>query len=332
VFYLYKFMKNSLVFLLFCLFLLLFLFSEEVKNFSFFTTLPNSFFNVNTIFLSIVLEAIPFILLGVFVSALIQSFVSENTIQRLVPRNAYLAVIPAALLGIIFPICECAIIPVVRRLIKKGMPAHVGVVFMLSAPIINPVVYASTYFAFKSTPYIANARMIIGFVTSIVIGLVLYHKFKEQPILRESGAKHHHEHHHTHGNKFSETLYHASDELFDTGKYLFIGAFCASLFQAFLDRNLLLSIGTSPTISPAIMMGFAYVLSVCSEADAFVASSFGSSFTTGGLLAFLVFGPMLDIKNTLMLFAYFKKKFVLSLMAVTTVVVYVTIYIYQLYY
>ncbi|AZV42693.1 hypothetical protein BAOM_2084 [Peribacillus asahii] len=328
--YLYKFMKDSLVFLLFCLFLLLFFFSEQVKNFSFFTTIPNSFVNVNTIFLSIILEAIPFILLGVFVSAIIQSFVSEQTIQKLVPRNAYLALIPAALLGIIFPICECAIIPVVRRLIKKGMPAHVGVVFMLSAPILNPVVYASTYFAFKSTPYIANARMIIGFTTAIIIGLILYHTFKGQTILKEKNHHHHHhKHHHTHGNKFLETMYHASDELFDTGKYLFIGAFCASLFQTFLDRNLLLSIGTSTTLSPAIMMGFAYVLSVCSEADAFVASSFGSSFTTGGILAFLVFGPMLDIKNTLMLFAYFKKKFVFSLMAITTVIVYITIAIYQ---
>ena len=194
--YLYKLMKDSLVFLLFCLFMLLFLFSEAVKSLSIFTTIPNSFFNVNTIFLSIILEAIPFILLGVFVSAIIQSFVSENTIQKLVPRHAYLAVIPAALLGIIFPICECAIIPVVRRLIKKGMPAHVGVVFMLSAPILNPVVYASTYFAFKSTPYIANARMIIGFITAIIIGLILYHKFKGQTILREQNH-HHHEHHHT---------------------------------------------------------------------------------------------------------------------------------------
>ena len=330
--YLYKLMKDSLVFLLFCLFLLLFLFSEEVKSFSIFTTIPNSFFNVNTIFLSIILEAIPFILLGVFASAIIQSFVSENVIQKLVPRNAYLAVIPAALLGIIFPICECAIIPVVRRLIKKGMPAHVGVVFMLSAPILNPVVYASTYFAFKSTPYIANARMIIGFITAIIIGLILYHKFKGQTILREQNHHHHEHHHHHHGNKFVETMHHASDELFDTGKYLFIGAFCASLFQTFLDRNLLLSIGTSTTLSPAIMMGLAYVLSVCSEADAFVASSFGSSFTTGGILAFLVFGPMLDIKNTMMLFAYFKKKFVFLLMTVTTVVVYIAIYIYQWFY
>src|SRR4051794_37926834 len=279
--------KDSLVLLLFCLFLFLFLFAEELKNISFFNRIPSTFFNVNTIFLSIILEAIPFILLGVFVSAIIQSFVSENVIRRVLPRNAYLALIPAALLGIIFPICECAIVPVVRRLIKKGMPSHVGVVFMLSAPILNPVVYASTYFAFKSTPYIANARMFVGFISSIIIGLIIYRRFKGENILKVQKEDHHH-HNHQRGNKLLETLYHASDELFDTGKYLFIGAFLASLFQAFLDRNVLLSIGTSTTFAPGIMMGLAYVLSVCSSADAFVASSFGSTFTEGSILAFLV--------------------------------------------
>jgi uncharacterized membrane protein YraQ (UPF0718 family) len=312
----------------------LFLFAELIKNISLFNRIPNSFFNVNTIFLSIILEAIPFILLGVFVSAIIQAFVSENAIQRVLPRNAYLAVIPAALLGIIFPICECAIIPVVRRLIKKGMPSHVGVVFMLSAPILNPVVYASTYFAFKSTPYIANARMFIGFISSIIIGLIIYRRFKGENILKTIKDSHHndHHHHHTKGNKLLGTLYHASDELFDTGKYLFIGAFLASLFQAFFDRNLLLSIGTSTIISPGVMMGFAYVLSVCSSADAFVDSSFGSTFTEGSILAFLVFGPMIDIKNTLMLFGYFKKKFVLLLLIVTPLVVYFSIYIFQIFF
>ena len=171
--YLTKILKDSFILLLFGLFLFLFLFAEVIKNLPIFTRIPSSFFNVNTIFLSVILEAIPFILLGVFVSAIIQSFVSENTIRKLLPRNAYLAVIPAAFLGIIFPICECAIIPVVRRLIKKGMPSHVGVVFMLSAPIINPVVYASTYFAFKSTPYIANARMLVGLISSILIVVYL---------------------------------------------------------------------------------------------------------------------------------------------------------------
>ncbi|SMQ78778.1 hypothetical protein SAMN05444673_3620 [Bacillus sp. OV166] len=332
--YLNKLLKDIICILLFGLFLILFLFAEEIKNISFFNRIPSSFFNINTIFLSIILEAIPFILLGVFVSAIIQSFVSENAIRKMLPRNAYLAVIPAALLGIIFPICECAIVPVVRRLIKKGMPSHVGVVFMLSAPILNPVVYASTYFAFKSTPYIANARMVIGFISSIIIGLIIYRRFKGENILKtvNDGPHDDHHHHHTKGNKLLETLYHASDELFDTGKYLFIGAFLASLFQTFLDRNVLLSIGTSTNLEPVVMMGFGYVLSVCSSADAFVASSFGSTFTEGSILAFLVFGPMIDIKNTLMLFGYFKKRFVLFLLIVTPVVVYLSVYIFQLFF
>ncbi|WP_342043863.1 permease [Bacillus sp. OTU2372] len=329
-----RMVKDTFVFLLFCLFLFLFLFAEEIKNISFFSRIPSTSFNVNTIFLSIILEAIPFILLGVFVSAIIQSFVSENVIRRVLPRNAYLALIPAALLGIIFPICECAIVPVVRRLIKKGMPSHVGVVFMLSAPILNPVVYASTYFAFKSTPYLANARMFVGFISSIIIGLIIYRRFKGENILKTKKDDHHHEHHHHHqrGNKLLETLYHASDELFDTGKYLFLGAFLASLFQTFLDRNVLLSIGTSTTFAPGVMMGLAYVLSVCSSADAFVASSFGSTFTEGSILAFLVFGPMIDIKNTLMLFGYFKKNFVLFLLMVTPLVVYFSVYLFQLFF
>ncbi|MFP5111873.1 permease [Bacillaceae bacterium C204] len=333
--YLMKLLKDVICILLFGFFMLLFLFAEEMKDISFFNRIPSTFFNINTIFLSIILEAIPFILLGVFVSAIIQAFVSENAIRRVLPRNAYLAVIPAALLGIIFPICECAIIPVVRRLIKKGMPSHVGVVFMLSAPILNPVVYASTFFAFKSTPYIANARMVVGFISSIIIGLIIYRRFKGENILKLANNgehDHHHKHQHKKGNKFLETLYHASDELFDTGKYLFIGAFLASLFQAFFDRNVLLSIGTSTGFAPVVMMGFAYVLSVCSSADAFVASSFGSTFTEGSILAFLVFGPMIDIKNTLMLFGYFKKRFVLFLLMVTPVVVYLSVYIFQLFF
>ncbi|MEH7484343.1 permease [Neobacillus drentensis] len=332
--YLNKLLKDIICILLFGLFMILFLFAEEIKNISFFNRIPSSFFNINTIFLSIILEAIPFILLVVFVSAIIQSFVSENAIRKMLPRNAYLAVIPAALLGIIFPICECAIVPVVRRLIKKGMPSHVGVVFMLSAPILNPVVYASTYFAFKSTPYIANARMVVGFISSIIIGLIIYRRFKGENILKtvNDGPHDDHHHHHTKGNKLLETLYHASDELFDTGKYLFIGAFLASLFQTFLDRNVLLSIGTSTNVAPVVMMGLGYVLSVCSSADAFVASSFGSTFTEGSILAFLVFGPMIDIKNTFMLFGYFKKRFVLFLLIVTPVVVYLSVYIFQLFY
>ncbi|WP_299089309.1 permease [uncultured Metabacillus sp.] len=310
------------------LFFYLFLF-VDFQNISF--NIPSELVTVNTMFLSILLEAIPFILLGVFVSALIQTFVSEEFIKRVLPRNAIIALLPAALLGAIFPICECAIVPIVRRLLKKGMPLHLGVVFLVGAPILNPVVFASTFYAFGSHLQIAYARMGLAFILSIVIGFLIYLLFKNKDQLKMTqelitG--------HSHGNqpagKLKATLFHASDEFFEMGKFLILGAFIASLFQTFLDRTILTEIGTSTVIAPAVMMAFGYILSLCSEADAFVAASFGDSFTTGSLLAFLVYGPMLDLKNTIMLFAFFKARFVAVFIAVVTITVYLSILVYQL--
>ncbi|MGO4888314.1 permease [Anaerobacillus sp. MEB173] len=291
-------------------------------------SVPDSWVNVNTIFLGIVIEAVPFILLGVFVSALIQIYVSEDMIQRYLPKNAYAALIPAAILGAIFPICECAIIPVVRRLIKKGMPLHIGVIFLVAAPILNPVVFASTFFAFRNDITVVYSRMGLAFILAIIIGALIYLIFKNsdqlkwskeeligkvQVITSEPVKK---------MNRFKQTMYHAVDEFFDMGKYLIAGAFIAALFQTFLDRSILLSIGSGEVSSTIVMMAFAYVLSLCSEADAFVASSFGATFTTGSLIAFLVYGPMLDLKNTIMLFAFFRAKFVLVFMLVVTIAVF----------
>jgi uncharacterized membrane protein YraQ (UPF0718 family) len=293
---------------------------------------PSELLTVNTMFLSILLEAIPFILLGVFVSALIQTFVSEDFIKQVLPRNAIVALLPAALMGAIFPICECAIVPIVRRLIKKGMPLHLGVVFLVGAPILNPVVFASTLYAFGSQQHIAYARMGLAFVLSIVIGYIIYLIFKNHDQLKwtkkdlegqivQEGMES--------VGKIKSTLFHASDEFFEMGKFLILGAFIASIFQTFLDRTLLTEIGSNEILSPAIMMAFGYILSLCSEADAFVAASFGGSFTTGSLLAFLIYGPMIDLKNTIMLFAFFKAKFVTVFIVVVTVVVYFSILFYQ---
>ncbi|MRX72402.1 permease [Bacillus lacus] len=327
-----SYVKEGIALALMGLFLYLFLFVDfqELP-----VEIPRSFLNVNTIFLSIVLEAIPFILLGVFVSALIQTFVSEEAIQRFLPKNAIMALFPAALLGAIFPICECAIVPIVRRLIKKGMPLHVGVVFLVGAPILNPVVFASTFFAFQSTKEIVYARMGLAFVLSIMIGLILYLVFKKSDQLKWTRAElvgragSIGEEAKVKGNRVKSTLYHAIDEFFEMGKYLIFGAFIASLFQTFLDRSVITAMGTNEWISPAIMMAFAYILSLCSEADAFVAASFGGTFSAGSLLAFLVYGPMVDLKNTIMLFAFFKARFVLVFIGVVTISVYAAILIYQ---
>jgi uncharacterized membrane protein YraQ (UPF0718 family) len=325
-------LKDVIGFGLIALFLFLFFFIDFSSFDPSTLPIPKSWLNVNTIFLSIVLEAIPFILLGVFVSALIQTYVSEETIQRFIPKNAIVALLPAALLGVVFPVCECAIVPVVRRLIKKGMPLHIGVVLLVGAPILNPVVFASTYYAFQSSLSIVYARMGLAFILSIFIGFVIYLLFQNSNQLRWSRDEligRQTEEAPVVQNKLKSTLYHASDEFFEMGKYLIFGAFIASLFQTFLDRNILLELGSSETTSPAIMMAFAFVLSLCSEADAFVASSFANTFSAGAILAFLVYGPMLDLKNTIMLFAYFKSRFVLGLMIVISISVYCFILIYQ---
>ncbi|GAE25439.1 possible permease [Halalkalibacter wakoensis JCM 9140] len=333
-----SFGKDFLGFVLLLLFLILFFNIESFKSERYGFTVPDAWLNVNTIFLGIVIEAVPFILLGVFVSALIQIYVKEDIIHKYLPKNAYAALLPAAILGAIFPICECAIVPIVRRLIKKGMPLHVGVVFLVAAPILNPVVAASTFFAFRTDLTVLYARMGLAFVLSIIIGGILYLVFKNRDQLKwtkeefvgrqvvlETSATAPRK-----MNRFKQTLYHAADEFFLMGKFLILGAFIAALFQTFLDRSLLQAIGSNEFSSTAVMMAFAFLLSLCSEADAFVAASFGSTFTTGSIIAFLVYGPMLDLKNTIMLFAFFKAKFVLVFIAVVTAIVFIAVVALQL--
>lgn len=291
--------------------------------------------NFKTMFLSIILEALPFVLLGVAVSALLQSFVSERTIERLIPKNPLLGVLFACLMGIIFPLCECGMIPVVRRLMRKGMPVYIAVVFILVGPILNPVVYASTYMAFRTRPEMAYARMGLAFAIALVVGLLLARILRSAKVIRETpqekaaGHAHdhshgHHEHdheHHHHGGKLGSVLSHASEEFFEMGKYLILGAMLTALLQTLVAREHLVAIGQGQLSSNLFMMGFAYVLSLCSTSDAFVASSFATTFSTGSLLAFLVFGPMFDVKSTLMLLSVFKARFVVLLAVLTAVLV-----------
>jgi uncharacterized membrane protein YraQ (UPF0718 family) len=326
--------------------------------------------NFKTIFLSIILEAIPFVLLGVLISALLQSFVSERTIQRMIPKNPILGILFACLLGIIFPLCECGMIPVVRRLMHKGMPVYIAVVFILVGPILNPVVYASTFMAFRSRPEMAYTRMGLAFAVAVIMGLILARFLKQSPLrnavehtqTEHIAAAHHHDHeadhdhkghvdHHDHGshshdhdhsdhhhhhehshglkNKLSSFLSHASDEFFEMGKYLIFGAALTAIIQVLVSRDSLAAVGQGPVVSHIFMMGFAYVLSLCSTSDAFVASSFATTFTSGSLLAFLVFGPMLDIKSTLMLLSVFKSRFVLKLTALVAIIVFIGSFLFE---
>ncbi|MCA1065037.1 permease [Rossellomorea sp. AcN35-11] len=317
--------------LLFLLFIVLFLAGDWVKEYIPEEFLTSSMVNLITIFLSILLEAVPFILIGVFASAIIQVFVSESMLQKIIPKRfPYLALFPAAVVGALLPVCECAIVPVARRLIAKGMPAHLAIVVMVTAPILNPIVFASTYYAFQNNMTIVFGRMGMALIAALIIGALLYKFYGKRNPLIQRGHEHGHHHHHS-SNKLMQTIVHASDEFFDMGKFLIIGAFVAAGFQTYLNRELLVGIGTNEVLAPAVMMGFAYIISLCSEADAFVASSFGSLFSASSILAFLVYGPMIDFKNTLLMLAYFNKKFVLTFIGVVTMVVYICTLVFQLF-
>lgn len=291
---------------------------------SFFISIPMPDLTIlrsfKTMFISIILEAFPFILFGVLVSSFLQIFVSEKWIRRLVPRNPLLGILFACLLGILFPVCECGLIPVVRRLIAKGMPLYVGVVFILVGPIVNPIVYAATYVAFRTRPEMLYARMGLALFVGLVIGLFVYFFVRKNQLKNSSATLYadttsntgEHDHKRR-GSKLSQMLEHAGGEFFEMGKYLMFGAIITAAIQAFVPRGDLVDIGQGAVTSHLFMMGFAYILSLCSTSDAFVASSFINTFSAGSLLTFMVFGPMLDFKGSLMLLSVFKSRFVLLL-------------------
>ncbi len=294
---------------------------------------------------SILLEALPFVLLGTIISSLIQVFVSEDMVLRILPKNNLLRLAAAALFGLVFPVCECAIIPITRGLIKKGLPAGPAISFMIATPIINPIVLLSTYNAFPTMPQMMIWRAACGFVGAVLIGL-LVSRADDKSVLKDGkvlscGCGHDHAHahgeetacepHHDHSAACScgadahvhiktgktsvikAVLSHTGAELQSVGMYLIFGAIIAASMQMFVPTEVLTHIGGGRIASIVVMMLLAFVLSLCSEADAFVANTFLLQFSGASVLAFLITGPMIDIKNTLMMLGSFKKGFVVRL-------------------
>lgn len=329
----------------------------RLPNFGLFDNLKAMFLdNFTVILISILLEAIPFVLLGAFVSSLIQIFVSEAMIARLIPKSRILGLFAASLMGFVFPVCECAIVPIMRRLLKKGVPLHIALTFMLAVPIANPIVLLSTYYAFSGEVTIVFLRGVLGILAAITIGHFAGRLAGDTSPLKDATIKNScscgFEHDHetavvqiglmpvlkpiTHEVKtiketrlsvavrIKETLKqvvgHTSHEFYDVGKFLIIGAMLSALMQTVVPRESILAIGQGNIASVVVMMVMAFVLSLCSEADAFIARTFMDQFTTGSIVGFMIFGPMLDIKNTIMLSGVMKPKFLVKLMGIIVVV------------
>ncbi|HFI0143736.1 TPA: permease [Streptococcus suis] len=287
-----------------------------------FNQLPSSVLQVGAIFLSIIIEALPFVLIGAIISGLIEVFVRPDKLVKFLPKNTFLAILFGSFLGFIFPSCECGIVPIVNRLLEKKLPSYTALPFLVTAPLINPIVLFATYTAFGNSWTVALYRVIGSMLVALVLGLVLGFLVKE-PI-----TKNHVIHSHQQDTsdksvwqKIGHALIHAIDEFFDTGRYLVFGSLFASLVQVYVPTAFLTSIGHSPLSAILLMMVLAFLLSLCSEADAFIGASFLSSFGLAPVIAFLVIGPMVDVKNLLMMKRYFTGRFILTFIAIVSLVI-----------
>lgn len=273
----------------------------------------------STRFLGIFIEALSFLLLGAIMSGLIGVFISQEAMARLVPRNLIAATLVGSLLGFLFPVCECGVIPVTRRLYQKGLPVHVGITFLLAAPVMNPMTLASTYTAFGWGPILIG-RYVISWVMAVSIGLLFSLETRPQRIMLPHALPG------ISGGSSSvpaltaptqrvallpglkQALKLAGEEFYEMGRYLVVGAFLAALMQTFVPQETLKILATNPINSVLVMAGLAFLLSLCSTVDAFLALSFARTFTTGSILTFLTFGPMVDIKTTMMYLGTFSRR------------------------
>jgi len=317
-------LKDIFLFGLFLLIVYLFFFGNDKIPQIIGVIFQDEWKTVFVVFLGILLEALPFIVIGAFMASVIQIFVSEDIIQRLIPKRPIPAMITALLASVIIPVCECAIIPVVRRLIQKGMPVHAGTILLIGAPILNFVVFGSTYYAFQHQLEILYGRFILCIFTAVIAGTEIYISFNKVNILKnnmEDLTLYRSLNQNRGSSKLKGVLHHTCQEFFAVGKVFMIGAFLASIAQVYVHQSTLIVPAKDPVNSTIMMMAFAFILSLCSEADAFVAASLGHVFHPGAILAFLVYGPILDLKNVFVMLASFKIKFVIFYFLVVTITV-----------
>ncbi|HWB57885.1 MAG TPA: permease [Chthoniobacteraceae bacterium] len=298
--------------------------------------------DISYTFLGILFEGIPFLLLGSLVSGLIDAFVPSETLAKILPKNSALAICLSGLLGGIFPMCECGSVIVVRRFIKKGLPISAAVTYMLASPLVNPIVAFSTYMAFRgrggplgggqSPLMIMGWRLTLGFLLATAVGFII-RQIPARLILQpdvlsgptgarrvgltissapdpadaldlETGGGF--------SGKLLRAVQSATSDFLDVALFLVIGAIIASIYKSVMDQEFMTRLATNAPLSIIAMMALRFMLSLCSTSDAFIAASF-TSFSMASRLAFMVFGPMFDLKLVFLYQVVFRRRFVLFL-------------------
>lgn len=313
-----------------------------------------------TLFFSLLAEAMPFLILGVLVSGLLLLFVDEQKLITLFPKQPLLGALSGSLFGFLFPVCECGNVPVARRLIMQGVSAPVAIGFLLAAPTINPVVIWATWTAFRDQPEIVWLRLVFSLAIATIIAMVFSSQADLKPFLQPNiaAAMPNNDDPDKPALLRSGTFLlgqpgepieldttnlqsvlaarptmklsirdripllveNTIQELREMGGILVMGSALATIIQVAVPRDIIIDLGQGPILSIVSMITLGGVISICSTVDSFFALSFASTFTSGALLAFLVFGPMFDLKSLGLLLTVFK----------TRAVVYILVLIFQL--
>ncbi|HEN0682143.1 TPA: permease [Streptococcus agalactiae] len=287
-----------------------------------FNQLPDSVLQWFAIFISIIIEALPFVLLGTILSGIIEVFITPDIVNKFLPKNKFLRVLFGTFVGFVFPSCECGIIPIINRFLEKKVPSYTAVPFLATAPIINPIVLFAIYSAFGNSIRFLILRFVGATIVAIALGVMLAFLVDDNILKEDAKPTHFHDYSDKKWyQKIFLALAHAIDEFFDTGRYLVFGTLIASAMQIYLPTRVLTTIGHSPITAILVMMLLAFILSLCSEADAFIGASLLSTFGIAPVMAFLLIGPMIDIKNLMMMVNSFKTRFIVQFISVSSLII-----------
>ncbi len=322
----------------------------------------------STYFIAIVLEAVPYILIGSLLAGLIELFMPATLLPRLTSRLGLLGIPAVAVVAPVFPACECGVLAVARGLMRKGLPLPHTVTYLLAGPIMNPTVLFTTWLAFQDARY-PILRAVGGLFVAISVGLVLWRVNPRRILLahvvdQQDGHDHQgHDHHaHPHGvgcdddckdpapmvhlgaalkktapgltptpaatpaprrsvrTTIGQLSANVIDHFLEMAAFFLMGVFIAAAMKTWFGNAAFSDLGATLVLAPLAMMLTAFILSLCAEADAFVAASF-SEFSLPALLAFLVFGPMFDIKLFLMYRVVFRTSFIFAIAGALVVLV-----------
>ncbi len=287
--------------------------------------------NFIIIVLAILIEAFPFVVFGALISGIVEEFVPSSLVTRLMPQKVLPSVIAGSFMGALVPMCECGSVLIVRRLIMKGVPSATAITYMLAGPIVNPITLASTYTAYSWHPQMVLWRSGLGIMIAAITGIIIY-KTRGNNIVQKGkgfGIQIVKPKVSSFSERIKHALTHAMNDFIMIFSLLLLGATVTALFKAFAPSEIFIFFKRETWIGVPVFAALAFIFSLCSEADAFIASALNGVFDLPSQLAFLTLGPMFDLKLIMMYKRVFQKETFISLCVIPSLLIVLSCIILQ---